>query len=71
MRKEKALSSDNIEKALKTYCCKEECMKKVISKEDMHTCRKDLLSLSEEDQRAFLLRFFTSGHTIIKVYLMD
>lgn len=58
-RKEKALSSDDIEKALKTYCCKEECMKKVISKEDMLKCRKDFHSLSEEDQRAFLLRFFT------------
>lgn len=59
VRKEKALSSDDIEKALKTYCCKEECMKKVISKEDMLKCRKDFRSLSEEDQRAFLLRFFT------------
>jgi len=59
VRKEKALSSDDIEKALKTYCCKAECMKKVISKEDMLKCRKDFRSLSEEDQRAFLLRFFT------------
>ena len=59
VRKEKALSPDDIAKALKTYCCQEECLKKVISKEDMLKCRKDFRSLSEEDQRAFLLKFFT------------
>lgn len=59
MRKEKALSSDDIEKALNKYCCQEECLKKVINKEDILKCRKDFRSLSEEEQRAFLLKFFT------------
>ena len=59
MRKEKALSSDDIEKALNSYCCQEECLKKVINKGDILKCRKDFRSLSEEDQRAFLLKFFT------------
>ena len=59
MRKEKALSSDNIAKALKIYCCQAECLKKAINKEDMLKCHKDFCSLSEEDQRAFLLKFFT------------
>ena len=59
MRKEKALSSDDIEKALNTYCCRKECSKKVLNKEDILKCRKNFRSLSEEDQRAFLLKFFT------------
>ena len=59
MRKEKALSPEDIARALKTYCCQAECLKKAVNKEDMLKCRKDFRSLSEEDQRAFLLNFFT------------
>lgn len=59
VRKQKALSPDDIEEALKTYCCQAECLRKVMNKEDMLKCRRDFRSLSEEDQRGFILKFFT------------
>ena len=59
VRKEKAFSTSGIDKVINTKCCKNWCTKKVLNRSDVSKCRKVYRSLSEEEQRSFILRFFT------------
>ena len=59
MRKEKALRTKEIEKVSKMRCCGKMCTRTLINKEDILKCRKTYRSLPEEEQRSFLLTFFT------------
>ena len=48
-----------IDKVLNTKCCKKRCTEKVLNRGDVVKCRKVYRTLSEEEQRSFILRFFT------------
>ena len=58
VRRKKAFSSAGMEEVLKTHCCKKKCTKTVLNKQDILKCRT-IYYTSEEEQRSFLLRFFT------------
>ncbi|KAL9956144.1 hypothetical protein ACROYT_G037583 [Oculina patagonica] len=59
VRKEKALSAVGVDKVINTKCCKKRCTMKILNKGDVLKCRKTYRALSEEEQRSFIMSFFT------------
>lgn len=50
-----------IEASINEECCKANCMKTVLTKEDIVKTRKHYRELPEEGQRAFLLNFYITN----------
>ena len=60
-RKQKALSTTSIDECMKAKCCKANCIKKILTREDVVKSRKQYRELSEEGQRNFLLNFYVNN----------
>lgn len=57
-RKRKALSAETIDMLMARKCCKNNCIPRKLTKEEIVQCRKAFQDLTEEDKRSLIVNFF-------------
>ena len=58
------MSMENIEQTRKKKCCKNNCLKDILTLEDVAEARAEYWELDREQQGQWLLHFFTFGQNI-------
>ena len=57
-RKQKALSTETVDMLMAKKCCKNNCIRRKLTKEEVVKCRKAFQDLTEEDRRSLIVNFF-------------